>query len=81
MSDKLIKRLFEHSEHPVTGTMVLTNPDGPAAADEIERLRALVRDAYFEGHHRSAKWSINSDIRHWERSNARAALAKDSQIG
>lgn len=40
MSDKLIKRLFEHSEHPVTGTMVLTNPDGPAAADEIERLRA-----------------------------------------
>lgn len=43
MSDKLIKKLFEHSEHPVTGKMVLTNPDGPAAADEIERLRGALR--------------------------------------
>jgi len=39
MSD-IMERLHFYSEHPMTGKMVLTNPDGPDAADEIERLRA-----------------------------------------
>ena len=46
----LVERLGYHSEHPVTGKLVLTNPDGPDAASaikaqaaEIERLRELFR--------------------------------------
>ena len=41
MSD-LVERLRWHSEDQATGKLRLTNPDGPEAADEIERLQAQV---------------------------------------
>ena len=42
MSD-LVERLRWHSEDQATGKLRLTNPDGPEAADEIERLREALR--------------------------------------
>jgi hypothetical protein len=36
----IVERLGYHREHQVTGRLVLANPDGPEAADEIVRLRA-----------------------------------------
>jgi len=36
----IIERLRWHSEDQATGKLRLTNPDGPEAAAEIERLRA-----------------------------------------
>lgn len=36
----IVERLRYHSESQVTGKLQLTNPDGPEAAAEIERLRA-----------------------------------------
>ena len=36
----LVKRLGRHSEHPVTGRLVLTNPNGPEAATLITRLQS-----------------------------------------
>lgn len=41
-SKSLVERLGWHHEHPVTGKMVLVNPDGPEAAAEIDMLRNLV---------------------------------------
>ncbi len=38
----LVERLGFHHEHPVTGKLVLRNPDGPEAADLITRLTAEV---------------------------------------
>ena len=35
----VVERLGWHHEHPVTGKMVLRNPDGPEAAAAITRLR------------------------------------------
>ena len=40
--DDLVARLGSHHEHPVTGKMVLINPDGPAAADRIEAQAAEI---------------------------------------
>ena len=40
----LVERLGWHREHPVTGKMVLINPDGPEAATRIRELEAE-RDA------------------------------------
>lgn len=41
MSD-IVDRLGYHHEHPVHGTLVLRNPDGPEAATAITSLRAEV---------------------------------------
>ena len=38
----IIERLRWHSEDQATGKLRLTNPDGPEAAAEIERLRAEI---------------------------------------
>ena len=38
--EELVKRLGYHHEHPVTGKMVLINPDGPKAATAISELLA-----------------------------------------
>lgn len=37
---KMVEILGWHREHPVTGKLVLTNPDGPAAADLLARVAA-----------------------------------------
>lgn len=40
----LVERLRWHHEHPVTGKMVLVNPDGPEAAGRIEQLEQELTD-------------------------------------
>jgi hypothetical protein len=42
--EDLISRLGYHSEHPVTGKLVLTNPDGPEAASALSSLSLRVEE-------------------------------------
>lgn len=47
MNDKtLVERLGWHHEHPVTGQLVLRNPDGPDAATRIEALEIENAELY-----------------------------------
>jgi hypothetical protein len=41
---------------------------------EIMRLRALVREAYFEGHRDGVRWGSQSTLEDWDRSESSVAL-------
>ncbi|MEY4932314.1 MAG: hypothetical protein RLZZ403_634, partial [Pseudomonadota bacterium] len=75
----IAERLGYHREHPITGKLVLTNPDGPEAAAEIVRLRAERDEARYETHVlRISNATLSKDIRaaEAERDRLRDALDK-----
>lgn len=78
MSDDLLTRLRKvEPDEPGERTRWYRNPDGPEAADEIERLRAALSEMVYETTHLSA---MQDDGSHWCRITketlvqARAAL-------
>lgn len=70
----IVKRLRQTEEETATigqelvYLQVSVNPDGPEAADEIERLRTLVHHAFCEGQITSPK------LDDWKNSEVYAAL-------
>ena len=65
--EALVARLGYHSHHPVTGNLVLTNPDGPEAASALTSLKAE-RDRL--------SFKYGKALANWDRSLTRAETAE-----
>jgi hypothetical protein len=85
----LVERLGWHSEHPVTGKLVLTNPDGPEAADTITRLtaerdalRGAITDAIAEMRHNvggGMAWMTHDEVEQIAQRLERATLKENAR--
>ena len=72
-----LHHVWDDLEGKMVGKMFSANPDGPEAADEIERLRVLVREAFDEGFDegKNGGWIVGPNLP-WNKSYARVKLAR-----
>ena len=70
-----LHHVWDDLEGKMVGKMFSANPDGPEAADEIERLRVLVREAFDEGFNegKNGGWIVGPNFP-WKKSYSRAKL-------